>query len=58
MKEFSVSKPLKSSKNLNLNVFYVEWEGNVMNDLVADSIISVIMNADYSRSSVKGIFIY
>ena len=34
--------------------YVIEWTGNVQNDMIADSIISVIMNADYARSSVKG----
>lgn len=33
--------------------YVVEWTGSVMNDLMADSIISVIMSADYARFSVK-----
>lgn len=51
LKSFTIVKP-KAEKSQP--EFVVEWEGNVMNDLIADSIISVIMNADYSRSSVKG----
>jgi len=54
LKEFQVQKPVGSDGKPRQKEFIIEWEGNVMNDLIADSIISVIMNADYSRSSVKG----
>lgn len=54
MKEFLIQKPQGSAATGKKQEFIIEWEGNVMNDLMADSIISVIMNADYSRSSVKG----
>ncbi len=46
-KEFIISKSGQAE-------YVIEWTGNVQNDMIADSIISVIMNADYSRSSVKG----
>lgn len=48
LKEFSITKSADSE-------YLIEWAGNVQNDMIADSIISVIMNADYARSSVKGI---
>lgn len=46
LKEFSVIQ----SGNAE---YTIEWTGTVQNDMIADSIISVIMNADYARSSVK-----
>lgn len=47
LKDFFVVKSAKDE-------YTIEWTGNVQNDMIADSIISVIMSADYSRASVKG----
>lgn len=34
-------------------MFVLEWNGNPLTDLIADSIVSLIVAAEYSRSSVK-----
>lgn len=36
------------------NQVILEWIGNAMNDMVADSVLSVILSVDSSPASVKG----
>lgn len=34
----------------------VEWVGSATNDMVADSVIALLLGIDGSRASVKGMF--
>lgn len=43
-------KKLKSSPNQ----VSLEWIGNAMNDMVADSVLAVVLSIDSSPASVKG----
>lgn len=38
------------------NQVTLEWVGNAMNDMVADSVLAVMLSIDSSPASVKGIF--
>ena len=35
----------------------LEWEGNSINDMISDSVVAIIIQAETSPASVKGIFI-
>lgn len=32
----------------------LEWEGNAVNDMIADSVLAIILQAEASPASVKG----
>lgn len=34
----------------------LEWDSDPINDMIADSIVAVVLQADSSPASVKGIF--
>lgn len=40
--------------NTNPNQVTLEWIGNAMNDMVADSVLAVVLSIDSSPASVKG----
>lgn len=42
--------------NSNTNQVTLEWIGNAMNDMVADSVLAVLLSIDSSPASVKGIY--
>lgn len=40
-------------RQVDKDVYLVEWEGNPMNDLIADSIVMMLLGAESSRAAVK-----
>jgi cleavage and polyadenylation specificity factor subunit 3 len=40
--------------DLSNNRLLLEWDGNAVNDMIADSIVAVVMQAESSPASVKG----
>lgn len=35
-------------------IITVQWDGNLLNDIIADSVLAVILQIESSRASVKG----
>ncbi|ORY51891.1 cleavage and polyadenylation specificity factor 3, isoform CRA_b [Rhizoclosmatium globosum] len=44
-------------KDLENGRLLLEWEGNSVNDMVADSVLAIVLQAESSPASVKGLFI-
>lgn len=36
----------------------LEWKGNGVNDMIADSVLAIVLQAESSPASVKGLLIY
>lgn len=41
-------------RDASTNIICVEWDGNHLNDMIADSIVGIVIQAESSPASVKG----